>query len=230
MALLFSQITNLESLEIRDGLCLERVFDRLKLPKLMKFVHFDCEPGRSLYASMTSLFQRSAPPLTCLDLCDESSTTDLDLIECLQQCPSLQDLSLTYGSAMGVNRRLFHRLTHFAAETTCCLVPLLQSFTVDVMDKFNFAAFTTMIESRWQGPSRDCHAADHKKIHQLKQATMRRCWGMWAEDAVEHIDVYGLPWFHRLQQFQAEGFLLTTENKGRSIPLLNFVSRPIPAY
>lgn len=212
---------NLESLDINNGNCLEQLLDRLELPNLKSLCEYDWDPAISLYATITSLLHRSGPSLTCLSLTGDNVAEGDELVLCLQQCPSLQTLLLLSCSAVAVDERLLRRLTHFPDETTCCLLPELQSFDVSVEAAFDLESFVAMIESRWRGHGRDCRATDHRKVHQLKKVTISWSFNMSAEEPLADIDS---PWLDLLCQIRAEGFIFETENvQGRPISIDEFL-------
>lgn len=214
---------NIDVLKIRNEETLLRLLERLELPVLTEFAHTSPSPVLSLYTHTASLFLRSAPPLRRLELDNMAHARDSDLIDCLEQCPSLQELSLTSNSASGVSEWFLHRLTHFPELEQCCLVPKLQSFTVSVSWDFVFEAFTEMIKSRWGRHGLECRAVDHKAVEQIRKATLHRMSNSQAVDAVDRRDE-SPRWFYDLRNFQAEGFSLTSTNdSGVLIPLEDVV-------
>lgn len=179
---------NIDVLKIRNEETLLRLLERLELPVLTEFAHTSPSPVLSLYTHTASLFLRSAPPLRRLELDNMAHARDSDLIDCLEQCPSLQELSLTSNSASGVSEWFLHRLTHFPELEQCCLVPKLQSFTVSVSWDFGFEAFTKMIKSRRSRHGLECRAVDHKAVEQIRKATLHRMSNSQAVDAVDRRD------------------------------------------
>lgn len=221
------------TLTIHEGSSLESLLDRLKLPNFEELVHEFCESGLSLYATISSLFSRSAP-IHRLHLDNiGAATTEIELISCLQQCPALQELTLLHACASGVSKRFLDRLTHTPSRATCCLVPKLQFFEVGVERYFSLEAFTIMIESRWRHHASQCRATDHQAIARLTRATLSRsCFR--AVDAIDTEIDPEPPWATLLNVIQAEGFLLNTKNGlGGNIPLLEIllgVDEPESSY
>lgn len=212
---------NIKELHIRDGSCMEDLLHRLKLPAVSTFTHFECDDARAtLYDSITSFFSRSAPLLYSLEIQNSEVCTELDLINILQDCIFLQELSLTHLTAIGVNARLLRRMTHSSGQPSCCLVPKLRSFTVSVEESFNLGALVAMIESRWCNHDHDCGAKNHQSLLKIGEVTLTRSQdGARAEDAMEVGDQEP-SWVPLLKQFLVEGFILHTDDfYGEDIPL-----------
>lgn len=223
---------NIKNLQIVEGVSLRRLLDRLELPALTKYGHsdFNLLEDVSIYDSIVSLFARSMPLLSSLHLDHTEYATDRDLIDCLSQCPLLEELYLTMNSANGVNSAVLRRLTHDSDQLACCLVPKLQNFSVQIESQFNFEAFAKMVESRWRHHGRECRAPDHRPVVRMREATLRLSHdepGIHAEDAIWDTDGEKPPWLLLLQQIQSEGFnLVPADSDGhKSITLENLVYR-----
>lgn len=216
---------NIESLamfaeDTFEGTHLGSLLDRLELPSMSSYSQ---DLGNTNITSLTSLLSRSVPPLRQLYLqsWNGDPTTEVELIDCLQSCPLLQNLTLLTDIAGGVNARFLRRLTHFPGHSSCCLVPKLQSFSVAVRDCFNLEAFAAMVESRWRNHECACRAMDHQQVERISRTMLQQVDLDSAEDATGH----DTPWARSLYQMVAEGLLLQTESEIGDVVSLDQILR-----
>lgn len=207
-------LDNLKDLKNHEGDCLEELLDRLELPSLDRFSHIECQDGPQIYHVIASLFARSVSPLRRLEIDSPAKASAQDLIECLWQCPDLEELSLLSSTAHGISVLLLWELTYQrdSGETLCCLAPKLHTITVCVLSEFSFEAFTTMVESRWRYHGLTCQGADHQDVVQIKQATLRRMPDAHAQDAIADMRHREPRWLEVLRELQGEGFSLNTQD------------------